>query len=354
MGTKFAVTAETSQPHNLSNGDRVTLSLNLQAVSITKTFKVRVSDYQTITYNKPSVTTTLVADVAFNATVLNINTPDAALLRENDYIKINDEILKVTAIDTSTGQLAVDRTQFNTPLRLRTATNPVSLHIPDNEPDYRISVGDAISVPGVAGVVHSINKENSTIDVRVTSGTLTNSANINDSSTPTGRQVSIVSVSGKSVYWEIDPTGTGNYYVRDLQFRLIRGSKYVFDMSDGSNLNHNLIFSEDSANVNTLPNVTYVGVPGTPGATATIEKAALLDLGVSRVYYYDAARTVLNNNKYFSVLLLPAGTQNVTVVDSTRFQFFAPFQPEVTEWLNLVSYDYIKNRLWRNFWCYRN
>ena len=123
-----------------------------------------------------------------------------------------------------------------------------------------------------------------------------------------------------------------------MQFRLIRGTKYVFDLSDGSNLNHNLIFSEDSANVNTLANVTYVGVPGTPGATATIEKAALLDLGVSRVYYYDEARTVLNNNKYFSVLLLPAGTQNVTVVDSTRFQFFAPFQPEVTEWLNLVSY----------------
>ena len=336
--TKYDVTVQTSSPHNLSNGDQVTLSLNLQAVSITKTFKVRVSDYQTITYNKPSVTTTLVADVAFNASVLNINTPDAASFRENDYIKINDEILKITAIDTSTGQLTVDRTQFNTPLRLHAATNPVSLHIPDNEPDYRISVGDAISVPGVAGVIHSINKENSTIDVRVTSGTLTSSANINDSSTPTGRQVSIVSVSGKSVYWEIDPTGTGNHYVRDFQFRVIRGTKYVFDMSDGSNLNHNLVFSEDSANVNTLPNVTYIGVPGTPGATATIEKAALLDLGVSRVYYYDEARTVLNNNKYFSVLLLPAGTQNVTVVDDNNFKFTAPFQPEVSEWLNLVSY----------------
>ena len=55
---------KTSEPHNLSNGDQVTLSLNLQAVSITKTFKVRVSDYQTITYTKPSVTTTLVTDVA--------------------------------------------------------------------------------------------------------------------------------------------------------------------------------------------------------------------------------------------------------------------------------------------------
>ena len=338
MGTRFAVTAETSEPHNLSNGDQVTLSLNIQAVSITKTFKVRVSDYQTITYTKPSVTTTLVADVAFNASVININTPDAANFRINDYIKINDEILKITAIDTGTGQLTVDRTQFNTPLRLHASTNPVSLHIPDDEPDYRLTVGGSVSAAGIAGVIYAINKEKSTIDVRVTSGTLSSGTTILDNSTSTGRQVIISSVSGKSVYWEIDPTGTGNYYVRDLQFRLIRGTKYVFDLSDGTNLNHNLVFSEDSANVNTLSNVTYIGTPGTPGATATIEKAALLNFGVSRVYYYDEARTILNNNKYFSVLLLPAGTQNVTVVDSTRFQFFAPFQPEVTEWLNLVSY----------------
>ena len=63
-----------------------------------------------------------------------------------------------------------------------------------------------------------------------------------------------------------------------------------------------------------------------------------MDTNVSRVYYYDEKNGVLNNKKYFSVLLLPAGTQNVKIVDSTRFQFFAPFQPEVTEWLNLVSY----------------
>jgi len=338
MGTKFAVTAETSEPHGLSENDLVTLSLDLNNVNITKNFKVRVSDYQTITYNKPSITTSLVADVAFNATNLNITIVDAALFRENDYIKINDEILKITAIDTNSGQLTVDRNQFSTPLRLHAATNTVTLHIPDDQPDYRIAVGDAITSPGVAGVVYQIDKENSTIDVRVTSGTITNAINITDTSTPTGRQIDIADVTGKSVYWEIDPTGTGNYYARDLQFRFIRGSKYVFDLSDGSNLNHNLIFSEDSSNVNTLANVTYVGTPGTPGASATIEKIALLDTNVSRVYYYDEKNGVLNNKKYFSVLLLPAGTQKVKIVDSTKFQFFAPFQPEVTEWLNLISY----------------
>lgn len=336
--TTYDVTVETSEPHNLSNGDEVTLSLNVQAVSITKTFNVRVSDYQTITYTKPSVTTTLVADVAFNATVINIDTPDAANFRINDYIKINDEILKITAIDTGTGQLTVDRTQFNTPLRLHASTNPVSLHIPDDEPDYRLSVGGSIAAAGIAGVIYAINKENSTIDVRVTSGTITTGTTILDNSTSTGRQVIISSVSGKSVYWEIDPTGTANHYVRDFQFRLIRGTKYVFDLSDGTNLNHNLVFSEDSSNVNALANVTYIGTPGTPGATATIEKAALLNFDVSRVYYYDEARTVLNNNKFFTVLLLPAGTQTVNVVNPTKFKFTAPFQPEVPEWLNLVSY----------------
>ena len=336
--TTYDVTVETSEPHNLSNGDEVTLTLDVQAVSITKTFNVRVSDYQTITYTKPSVTTTLVADVAFNATVINIDTPDAANFRINDYIKINDEILKITAIDTGTGQLTVDRTQFNTPLRLHASTNPVSLHIPDDEPDYRLAVGGSIAAAGIAGVIYAINKETSTIDVRVTSGTITTGTTILDNSTSTGRQVIISSVSGKSVYWEIDPTGTANHYVRDFQFRLIRGTKYVFDLSDGTNLNHNLVFSEDSSNVNALANVTYIGTPGTPGATATIEKAALLNTNVSRVYYYDEARTVLNNNKFFSVLLLPAGTQTVTVVNPTSFKFTAPFQPEVPEWLNLVSY----------------
>nr|BAR34370.1 strucutural protein [uncultured Mediterranean phage uvMED] len=336
--TKYAVIAETSEPHGLSEEDLVTISLDLENVNITKNLKVRVSDYQTITYNRPSITTSLEADVAFNATNLNVVTVDSALFRENDYIKINDEILKITAIDTNSGQLTVDRNQFSTPLRLHATTNTVTLHIPDDQPDYRIAVGDTITSPGVAGVIYNIDKVNSTIDVRVTSGTITNSINITDTSTPTGRQIDIASVTEKSVYWEIDPTGTGNYYVRDLQFRFIRGSKYVFDLSDGSNLNHNLVFSEDSSNVNTFANVTYVGTPGTPGATATVEKSSLLDTSVSRVYYYDEKGGVLNNRKYFNVLLLPAGTQKVNIVDPTKFQFFAPFQPEVTEWLNLVSY----------------
>ena len=64
----------------------------------------------------------------------------------------------------------------------------------------------------------------------------------------------------------------------------------------------------------------------------------MLNLDVSRVYYYDEAGTILNNNKFFSVLLLPAGTQTVNVVNPTKFKFTAPFQPEVPEWLNLVSY----------------
>ena len=32
------------------------------------------------------------------------------------------------------------------------------LHIPDDQPDYRIAVGDAITSPGVAGVVYQIDK----------------------------------------------------------------------------------------------------------------------------------------------------------------------------------------------------
>lgn len=336
--TKYEVNVETAVAHGLSNDDEVTLNLDLDNVNITKNFKVRVSNYQKITYNVPSVTTNVVADVAFNSTVVNITIPDAALFRENDYIKINDEILKITSIDENSGQLTVDRNQFSTPLRLHAATNVVSLYIPDDQPDYRFNVGDVIASPGIAGVIYEIDKQNATIDVRVTSGTITPSINISDNSTVTGRQLDIASVTSTDVYWEIDPTGTGSYYIRDLQFRVIRGTKYIFDLSDGSNLNRNLVFSEDSTNVNTLSNVTYIGTPGTPGATATIEKVALLDDNVSRVYYYEEGGTVLNNKKYFSVLISPAGLQKIKVVDNTNFKFDAPFQPEVTEWLNLISY----------------
>lgn len=57
----------TTQPHQLSNNDVVSLDIDSSILQTTKTFKVRVGTYQTINYVKPNITTTLDADVAFKS-----------------------------------------------------------------------------------------------------------------------------------------------------------------------------------------------------------------------------------------------------------------------------------------------
>lgn len=335
-GITYDIFVETATPHLLSNGDVIDLALDRNSIQATKTFKVRVSNYQTVTYSKPVVDTELVADVAFNQTTINVVSADE--YREDDYLLINDEILKIVSIDTNLDQITVDRAQFGTPLRLHASTNKVSLYIPDSDQDYRIAVGDAISSPGVSGVIYSIDKQNSSFEVRIISGSLTNSSTISDSSTPTARDITISSVSEIRTYWEIDPTNTGNHYVRDLSFRMIRGTEYRFDVSDGSNFGNKLIFTEDSTNINTLTNVEYYGTAGTVGSYIVITKQALLNFDVSRVYYYEQNNQVLNNKSFFSVLTLPSGTQTVRVLNDNLFTFNIPIQPELTEYVNLVSY----------------
>ena len=335
-GITYDIFVETATPHLLSNGDSIDLSLDRNSLQATKTFKVRVSNYQTVNYSKPVVDTELVADVAFNQNTINVISADE--YREDDYLLINDEILKIVSIDTNLDQITVDRAQFGTPLRLHAATNKVSLYIPDSDQDYRIAVGDAVTSPGVSGVIYSIDKQNSSFEVRIISGSLTSSSTISDSSTPSARDITISSVSGIRTYWEIDPTNTGNHYVRDLSFRMIRGTEYRFDVSDGSNFGNKLIFTEDSTNINTLTNVEYYGTAGTVGSYIVITKQALLNFDVSRVYYYEQNNQVLNNKPFFTVLTLPSGTQTVKVLNDNLFSFNIPIQPELPEYLNLVSY----------------
>ena len=335
-GISYDIFVETAQPHLLSDGDAIDLALDRASLQSSKTFKVRVSNYQTVKYTKPVIETELVVDVAFNQNTINVISADE--YREDDYLLINDEILKIVSIDTNLDQITVLRSQFGTKLRLHAATNKVSLYIPDDQPDYRIAVGDAVTSPGVSGIIYSINKQNSSFEVRIISGSLTSSSTISDSSTPSSRDIIISDVDSIKTYWEIDPTNTGNYYVRDFSFRLIRGTEYTFDVSDGSNFGNKLIFTEDSTNINSLTNVDYYGTPGTVGSSIVITKEALLNFDVSRVYYYEQNNQILNNKAFFTVLTLPSGTQNVKVVSDNLFKFTLPIQPEQLEYLNVISY----------------
>lgn len=327
---------KTSTPHLLANNDTVTLNLDINTLQTTKTYKVRVGTYQTVKYIPPSVTTTLDADVAFNQT--NINVISAAQFKNNDYISINDEILRIVSINFINNQLTVLRAQLGTPLRLHSATNQVKLYIPPTDQKYRIAVGDAINSAGVVGTIYSIDKANDSFEVRIISGTLTSSSVINDASTPTARQISVVSVTPKATYWEIDPSNTGNYYIRDLSFDLVRGTRYIFDVSDSSNSGYNLWFSEDFSNINQIQNIAITGTAGTPGAFITLSEDILKDTNISRVYYYEQNNKILNNKSFFAVKNYFEGLYSIKIVDNSTFKINFESQPEKDLYSN-VSYS---------------
>ena len=337
----------TSVPHLLSDGDVVNLNINKINLQTTKTFKVRTSPYQTIKYNKPVFNTTLNSDVSFNQNTINVISSSG--FRNDDYIIINDEILKITSINYSNSQLTVIRSQFNTPLRLHNSGNKVSLYIPDSNPDYRINVGDSISSNGVSGVIYNVNKQNSTIEVRIFSGTLTNSSVIKDSSVPNppgGRSISISSVSAKQVYWEIDPTNTGNYYIRDLSFEMIRNTRYIFDISDSSNVGYNLVFSEDSLNINEITNAVRSGTAGSPGATITFSEEILNDQLISRIYYFEQNNLIKNNKIFFTIKnSYIEDVHSIKVINNNTFKYSLLGQPEKTTYSGVTYYTYSKSAI---------
>lgn len=339
----FLVTMTTTEPHGLSLGDQIDITLDRPNFTGAMTIKTRVSDYQTITYAPPSISTELQADVSFNSSAINVTVADD--FRVNDYIKINDEILKITSIDTNLDQLQVERSQFNTKLRLHATGNTVSLYIPESDPDYRIAVGDTFVATGISATIYNINKANKTIELRVASGSVTTSTVAVDQSTPDTRNITIQSVTPKQSFWEFDVTNTGNYFRRnltsaDFSFDFVKGTEYTFDMSDGTLNGRVLNFATDSEKINKLQDVAYTGTPGTAGAQVVITKAALLRPNVSRLFYYDSDNTVVYSGAYLNVLRLPDSTQTIRSIPSdNQFSFVSPRQPEFPEYIGVVSYN---------------
>lgn len=335
----------TNENHQLSDNDTVVLNIDSSVLQTTKTYKIRTGTYQTVKYVKPTVTTTLDADVSFNQTTVNVI--NASNFRNNDYIKINDEILKIVSINYNNNQLTVLRSQFNTPLRLHAATNSVFLYIPESQNDYRINVGDSINSAGVSGTIYSIDKENTTFEVRIISGNLTNSSVINDNSTPSPRQIAITSVTTKKTYWEIDPSNTGNHYVRDLSFDFVRGTRYIIDNSDGSNFGYNMLFTEDSSNINLIPNIEYFGTPGTAGSYILIGHTTLNE-NISRAYYYEQNKLVENNRAFFSVKNnYFSGIHKIKILGPKTFKYSLQQQPEALSYTNSEYFTYSKSSIGR-------
>jgi len=324
-------------PHGLSIDEQVVVNMTARNIPLTTTYKVKVSDYQTITYNDPLVGSTLATDVTFTATVISVN--NITSFRVNDYIRINSEIMRITAITgTLSGNLTVQRAQLGTTLGLHNSTQSVLRYLPDEEFPYLLSIGQTITDGSATGTIYALNKQDKTIELKVSNGNFVNTSIISDGNSPV-RRIAINTITEKKAYWEIDPTNTGNYFVRNLDFELIKGTRYLFDVSDSSNTGYSLVFSEDFGNINQINFATVSGVPGNTGAVIIFDENILSDLDISRLYYYELRNRVVNGrnkfdvkNNYFS------GPKDITIIDDHTFKYSINGQPEERV-VNNINYE---------------
>jgi len=327
----------TTEPHRLSINEQIVVNMTARNIPLTMTYKVRVSDYQTITYNDPLVGSTLATDVTFTTTVISVN--NITSFRLNDYIRINNEIMRITAITgTLSGNLTVTRAQLGTTLALHNATQTITRHVPVDEFPYQLTVGQTITDGSATGTIYALNKQNRTIEIKVSSGTFTNLSVISDTNSPV-RRIAINTVTQKNSYWEVDVTNTGNHYVRNLDFEMIKGTRYVFDVSHPSNSGYSLVFSEDFGNINQINFATISGVPGTTGASIIFDENIFSDLDVPRLYYYELRNRVVNGRNKFNIKNnYVSGTKNITLIDNYTFKYSIDGQPEERTFNN-INYE---------------
>ena len=332
----YEVTVITTEPHRLSENDLIFVNFGYNLLESTVNYKIRVSSYQVVNYVEPLTSTTLVADILFSSTVIFVNDIDGFSV--NDYIKVNDEILKIISIDPNSESFQVERGQLDTKVRLHNASNTVQIYIRPEDFDYKLSVGDTVSSGSAVGTVYALNKEEKSIELRVITGTFTNSSSIVDGSNP-GKQITITSVGDKKSYWEIDPSNTGNYFVRDYSAKIYKGSRYIFDLSDISNTGYDLSFSEDSTNINTIDSFPLNGTPGTPGCTLTLNESVVRGLNLDRIYYFEKNNNIVNNKTNFDITTYPfEGEHNVKVIDDYTFKYSIESQLESQTYTD-VSYS---------------
>jgi hypothetical protein len=318
----YEVEVTTDSPHQLSENDQITVEVTPRSTPLEINYKVRVSSYQLITYDENIVETTLSANVAFNSTIISVN--NATRFSNDDYIIVNSEIMRIISISISgtlSGNLTVSRAELGSTLALHNATNIVRTYIPEGDSTYEISVGDTLTDGSASGIISSIDSENHVIEVRVLIGDFVSSSIIFDNSSPQ-KQILIDSITTKENYWEIDPSNTGNYFVRNLDFEMIRGTKYILDVSDPSISGYYLAFSEDFNNVNQINYATYTGVAGDPGATVTFDEDIFRTVDISRIYYYELRNRVVNNRNSFIIKdSYASGIKNITLIDPYRFKY---------------------------------
>ena len=344
---KYDVFVTTNSGHSLVTGDEVYVNTNINAAVSERTFKVRVTEIQIINYIPPSKTTALTVGINFNETLLPVISVTGFSI--DDYIKVNDEIMQIQSINGTLNELTVIRPNTQ---KLHSGGDTVSLYIPDSDFDYRLNLGQSISAGGASGTITKLDKVNKQIEIKLSSTTnFSSSAVIYDNSLPIppfvgaydGRkQLNISSISTRQIYWEIDPTNVGTFYTRNLSgIVLSKGNRYIFDVSDASNGNYTLSFSEDANNNIGLYNIKRLGVPGNAGAKIVVSESNFTLLGLTRIYYYELNGLIPNYKTYFDIKVHAyEGLYKVVVLDSLSFKYTVSRQPEPVTFSGVSYYTY--------------
>lgn len=344
----YDVFVTTISGHSLVTGDAVYVNVDINAALSERTFKVKVATIQVITYNVPSKTTNLAVGLSFNEVLIPVNNVTGFSL--DDYIKVNNEIMQIVSINSNLNELTVTRGVLSTTAALHSSGDTVVLYIPDNAFDYRLNLGQTITVGSATATINKLDKQNKQIELKLAanSAAFTNSTIILDNSLPIpafvgaydGRkQLSIASVTSKQLYWEIDATNIGTFFVRNLSgLTLSKGNRYIFDVSDSSNAGYTLAFSEDANNNVGLYNVKRLGIPGNANAKVVVNEANFTLAGITRIYYHELEGLIPNYKTYFDIRNHEyVGLHNIIVVDNFTFKYKVTDQPEPVT-LSGISY----------------
>lgn len=273
----------------------------------------------------------------------------------DDNIIVDDEIMKVSAIDVSSKILTVIRGFNNTDVVDHYNGSFVNLY----NPKYRFNqnyrpLGTSQNNP----YVHAFENNNLIVfyDYNVSNpNSITTSSVFNDNSTP-AKKVSINSIEIPYYQFEFSKNNTTNF-VNDPIIEIINGYKYKFDTSHIS-LSNSYFDISPGVNKNILSaEVTSNSIePGSPGAYTVFKPGFTTDsylnnnseykkidiLKYSKYYYYDKNNTIKSNG-YLNVITDPLqGEKTIIYKSDNAFVYNVPKLP-VFDGSGIITYTTTSN-----------
>ena len=317
----------------------------------------------------------LIADhIGFSSGETSLALFDVSELAINDLLQVGEEVVKVTAVATTTKIVTVERAQNSTSDIDHTNEEPVFLI----DPQYNFVVGNTIAITGNASLDPRVLSYNGTKLVVehnqsfFTSGSFSNykvsaGSSFFDESDPK-KLARISSVSDYKIVTKIASSASGPYTISpNLKFQ--EYYQYRFDLSHFTNQYSVFLVSPSQSDNIISPELVRQGSPGSVGAYvyvkfgygARIGNVSLTGTLTDRVdrtyqrFYYKSyvkttasgvkqirigpSTTIEDNDNYIELVTDPLqGPHEVTYVTSRRFLYEMKESPE---WYGTGSMSYI-------------